>query len=79
MLTIKYTDLDGHEHIEEACNIRANKQTDERFPTCVSWVNCHSTLCTVDHEATIYVLSDSGAEIAKYVILGGDKNPSVAA
>jgi hypothetical protein len=69
MLTIKWTDTDGIQHISEACDVQASM--DGKWAKAVSWIDGWGHACTLDQETTIYVMNDGGSTVAKYVILGG--------
>ena len=69
MLTIKTKAPDGWEILCEARDIRADVQGGNT--KAVGWVSvADGRAHLVDYPATVYVMGDSGATVAKYVVTG---------
>lgn len=68
MLTIKYTDQDGYERITQGYDVRA--AMDGKFATSVGWFDIHAQKgCAISHATTVYVMSDAGSTVAKYIVI----------
>jgi hypothetical protein len=72
MFTIKYTDQDGYERLTQGEDIRVTR--DGRHAKTVSWLGC-GTGHQINFATTAYVMNESGATVAKYVVLSDPKNP----
>lgn len=69
MLTVKTKAPDGWEILCEARDIRADVQGKQT--NAVGWVGAiDGRTHLVDYPATVYVMGDSGATVAKYVVAG---------
>ena len=69
MLTVKTTAPDGWEILSEAKDIRADVHG--RQANAVGWVDpADGRAHLVDYPTTVYVMGDSGATVAKYVVTG---------
>ena len=73
MLTVKTTAPDGWEIICEARDIRADVQGKQA--NAVGWVDATDGRAhLVDYPAIVYVMGDSGATVARYVVVGVDRH-----
>lgn len=69
MFTIKYTDQDGMERLASGTDFRANMSG--RQAETVSWLDSVSGQgCAINFPTTVYVMSESGATVGKYVTIG---------
>lgn len=76
MLTIKWHDQDGTEYIDEAVDVRARKNQHGTV-TALSWKEPnHDAGMTLAFDTTAYVMNDTGATIAKYVVYGPLDDPA---
>lgn len=72
MFTIKYTDQDGYERLAEGTDIRV--VMDGRHARAVGWLDCRAgEVCQINFPTTAYVMNESGATVAKYVVLAATK------
>lgn len=70
MLTIKWRNENGVEFVDEAFDVRASLHDDGRFCKAVTWRTPGKDGFTkLAMGTTAYVMNDTGATIAKYVIL----------
>lgn len=70
MFTIKYTDQDGVERLAQGRDIRVVK--DGRQAKSIGWLDCVAGEgCKISFPTTAYVMNESGATVAKYVVTGG--------
>ena len=69
MFTIKYTDQDGMERLAQGRDVRAVK--DGRHVKSLGWLDCVAGEgCQINFPTTAYVMNESGATVAKYVVIG---------
>lgn len=69
MFTIKYTDQDGMERLAQGRDVRAVK--DGRHVKSLGWLDCVAGEgCQINFPTTAYVMNESGATVAKYVVVG---------
>lgn len=69
MFTIKYTDQDGMERLAQGRDVRAVK--DGRHVKSLGWLDCVAGEgCQINFPTTAYVMNESGATVAKYVVTG---------
>lgn len=69
MFTIKYTDQDGLERLAQGRDIRVVK--DSKQAKSIGWLDCVAGEgCQINFPTTAYVMNESGATVAKYVLIG---------
>ena len=68
MFTIKYTDQDGVERLTGGRDIRA--VMDGKQARHVGWLSESGFGCGIAYPTTAYVMNESGATVAKYVVIG---------
>lgn len=68
MFTIKYSDQDGLERLTTGYDITA--KMDGRHARCIGWISERGDGCGLSHPTTAYVMNESGATVAKYVVIG---------
>lgn len=68
MFTIKYTDQDGVERLTAGYDISA--EMDGKQARALGWLSGNGDGCSIAHPTTAYVMNESGATVAKYVVIG---------
>jgi hypothetical protein len=69
MFTIKYTDQDGVERLTAGYDIAA--KMDGKQARALGWLSDTGEGCCISYPTTAYVMNESGATVAKYVVIGG--------